>query len=108
MQLALAALAILALHGIEPPPNNRHTANQWAARLRADITSQDDWDPLVPPTSDRSQTAGPAGHYSDSGTDVRLQVRFFKVENVKSNEGSMRIKVWFRIQARRGLHAVRR
>ena len=47
MQLALAALAILALHGIEPPPNNRHTANQWAARLRADITSQDDWDPLA-------------------------------------------------------------
>ena len=49
MQLALAALTILALHGIEPPPNNRHTANQWAARLRADLTSQADWDPLVGP-----------------------------------------------------------
>ena len=38
-------------------------------------------------------TTGPAGHYSDSGTDVALQIRFFKVENVKAAEGSMRLKV---------------
>ena len=40
MQLALAALAILALHGIEPPPNNRHTANQWAARCPHAVASR--------------------------------------------------------------------
>ena len=51
MQLALAALTILALHGIEPPPNNRHSANQWAARLRADLTSQ----PYGPAPSSRAR-----------------------------------------------------
>ena len=80
------------------PPNNRYDANRWVAKIRGDVTGQDDWDPLVAPTSNRALTAGPAGYYSNSGTDVHLQIRFFKIENVKMAEGSMRVKVWWRMQ----------
>jgi hypothetical protein len=80
------------------PPNNRVDSNRWSARLRNAIKNQADWDPLVPPTSNRSATVGPDGeHYSDSGTDVRIELRFFKVESVRPAAGSMSIKVWLRL-----------
>ena len=50
------------------------------------------YDKLVAPTSDRK------ANYSKAGTNVELQVRFFKVESVKAAEGNMRLKVWYRLQ----------
>ena len=98
--LLLLAVALFSAVGRAAfPANNQRGANVWSARLRRDIKSQQDWDPVVPPTSDRSPTgtAGEAGHYSDSGTDVRMQIRFFKVESVDAAAGAMRVKVWFRL-----------
>ena len=89
--LCAATVAVAAF-----PANNQYDANRWSARLRSDILSQPDYDRLVPPTSNRSLTAGDLGHYSDSGTDVRVQIRFFKVESIQAAEGSMKLKVWVR------------
>ena len=35
--------------------------------------------------------------YSASGTDVKMQIRFFKVMSVTASEGLMRLKVWMRL-----------
>ena len=83
-----------------PPfePNFRSDASLWSARLRAAVLARPDVDADVPPTSDRAATAsGSLGHYSDAGTDVSLDVRFFKVESVLPAEASMRLKVWVRM-----------
>ena len=78
-------------------PNYRADANLHVARLRRDLLSSPTFDRHVAPTSDRnaSATAGTRA-YSASGTDVQLQVRFFKVMEVKAAAGSMRLKVWLR------------
>lgn len=80
------------------PANNRYDANVWAAQIRADVRSRAHFDHFVPPTSNRSQTAGVAGYYSASGTNVYVGIRFFKVESVAPAEGQMRLKVWVRMQ----------
>lgn len=79
-------------------PNFQPESNRWSARVRADVMGRADFDPIVAPISNRSLTVSNTGvgHYSDSGTDVLVSVRFFKVEAVKPAEGSMRLKVWLR------------
>ena len=66
-------------------------ASYWAhaTYLRGDLLSS--YDKAVPPSSVR--TAG----YSQAGTDVQLQVRFFKVQQVTTTEGRMALKVWLRM-----------
>jgi hypothetical protein len=70
--LYLVALTIVTAGTFSP--NNQYTSNQWQAILRKGIKSQANWDSLVPPTSNRSVTASSTGHYSDSGTDVRMEI----------------------------------
>ena len=60
-----------------------------STRLRRDLLSA--YDKIAPPLSDRS---GLGVDFSSAGTDVRLNVRFFKVQGVEPNKGTMRIKVW--------------
>ena len=36
-------------------------------------------------------------YVSEAGTDVNVQIRFFKVESVLPVEGAMRLKVWYRL-----------
>ena len=57
------------------------------------------YDNMVPPRSDRSASAKAdfGGYYSDAGTDVRMQVRFFKVSEVAAASGRMSLKVWHRL-----------
>ena len=45
----------------------------------------------APPLSTRSVG------YSEAGTDVKLQLRFFKLESVAPSHGNMRLKVWLRM-----------
>ena len=70
------------------PDFQRNTSRHQAA-VRAHVTSQPDYDIDIPPISKRARTAGEAGHYSDAGTDVFLNVRFFKVEYVAPAEAAM-------------------
>ena len=89
----------VALLANEFPHNNRQGANEYVAKLRADVLGRSYYDRRVPPTSDRSTTAsGEAGYYSGSGTDVQLSIRFFKVEAVEPASATMRLKVWVRMK----------
>ena len=88
--LLLAAVALVS--GFEP--NYRADANLHIQRLRRDIFNGP-YDRHVAPTSNR---AASGSSYSASGTDVFMQVRFFKVMEVAAAEGSMRLKVWMRMR----------
>ena len=59
-----------------------------ATRLRASLL--DGYDMAVPPTSVRAGV-------SKAGTDVGLELNFFKVESVSAAHGHMRLKVWVRM-----------
>ena len=48
------------------------------------------------PISDR--TGGPYGHLSHAGTDVEVQLRFYKVFSANVAEGLMALKVWLRLE----------
>lgn len=90
----LRVLAVLcgAVGGAsEFAPNFRKDSADHTSRLRGDILSRPNVDRLVPPTSVR--TTG----YSDTGTDVGMQIRLFKVKDVVAAEGVMRLKVWVRM-----------
>ena len=79
------------------PANNRYDANVWMSKLRAAKLGASNFDAIVPPTSNRALTTNSAGHYSSSGTDVKVGIRFFKVESVNTAQASMRLKVWVRM-----------
>ena len=73
-------------------------ANLHMARLRNDILGAADFSKNVPPEGDRCLKNSQC--YSDAGTDVALQIRFFKVQAVEAAKGSMTLKVWWRMQWR--------
>mmetsp|Transcript_54036 Transcript_54036/g.126832 ORF Transcript_54036/g.126832 Transcript_54036/m.126832 type:complete len:689 (-) Transcript_54036:31-2097(-) len=60
-----------------------------ATRLRVDLLQN--YDKVVPPESDRLE------NYSGAGTDVEMQINFFKVQGVDASTGQMRLKVWVRM-----------
>jgi len=62
--------------------------SKFATSLRSDLLQS--YDKLVPPTSNRSV------EYSKAGTDVGLQIRFFKAQAVNAAAGQMHLKVWVR------------
>ena len=76
-------------------PNFRADSNLWSEKIRQDVTGREGFSKIVPPTSNRSASGA---DYSDSGTDVNIQIRFFKVQVVSAAEGWMRLKVWMRMQ----------
>ena len=60
-----------------------------ASRLRRDLLK--DYDRVVPPESDR------LAHYSGAGTEVEMQINFFKAQGLDDSTGQMRLKVWVRM-----------
>ena len=62
---------------------------EYATRLHEDLLS--DYQKVVPPRSVRTS------NYSAAGTDVHLQIRFFKVDSVDPASGKLRLKVWWRM-----------
>ena len=64
-----------------------------STRLREQLLQG--YDRRTPPTAARAADANTTSAY---GTDVSLQVRFFKVQEVAPNTGTMRVKVWVREQ----------
>jgi hypothetical protein len=85
-------VGMMALVSASFAPDFRPEASSHITRLRQDLlrSNTTPYDPLVAPT-------GRASSYSAAGTDVEMQVRFFKVQNVKASDGSMKLKVWLRL-----------
>jgi hypothetical protein len=81
----LATLSVLSAT-LEPDYRANYTLISTALRQHL----LDGYDKVVPPTSYRS------ANYTEAGTDIDFQVRFFKVESVESARGRMRLKVWYR------------
>ena len=75
-------------------PDYRADANLHVAAIRQEVLARPTFSKIVAPTSNRSETGT---SYSDSGTDVFMQIRFFKVQAVAASEGAMRLKIWFRL-----------
>lgn len=69
---------------------------EYATKLHKKLVGeQSDYVKTLPPINSRRQN-----NYSAAGTDVRLQVRFFKVETVAVATGMMRVKIWLRCEWR--------
>lgn len=97
--IAACLFAALALGTPPPPPMNLAALPNWqqdytdhASVLYEDLLAN--YVKSVPPKSVR----GAAGYGSQAGTDVSLQLRFFKLEQVEAALGKMRIKVWWRMK----------
>ena len=84
-------LAIAAGHSSQLSPNFQTDAHVHAARLRRELLS--DYDATVPPVSVRSS----AGTASQTGTDVDMQLRIFKVSEVNIAGGVMKLKIWLQL-----------
>ena len=94
MRLALVTLALTLARGLKYPPDFRVDYTDHASRLHDDLL--ENYVKAVPPKSirvpDRHGTI-----YSFAGTDVRLQIRFFKVRDVNTYQGTLSVKVWMRM-----------
>ena len=72
--------------------NYAYNYTSYATSLRQQLLQN--YDMAVPPTSQRSSGFSP---YSEAGTDVSVQMRFFKVMSVSTSEGKMMLRVWLRL-----------
>jgi len=91
--LLLAALALGPLGSL--PPNRQRNYSAYAAQLHNDLLAT--YVRSQPPISDRDPAMFDV-YKSQAGTDVSVQVRFFKLEAVEAAFGRMRIKVWWRMK----------
>ena len=93
MRAALVALALIARGTAEVTnPNFVSAYSAHATQLRSDLLAA--YDKVAPPTSTRHV------NYSEAGTDVELNVRFYKLDSVDVSTGRVSLKVWFRLRWR--------
>ena len=92
LQLAVLLVLLSALpptRAATPAAGNALASyTDYATQLHADLLAN--YNKAVPPKSKRTVA------YSAAGTDVSLQLRFFKVESVTPAAGQMRTKLWWR------------
>lgn len=72
--------------------NRDYSYTEHASKLYNDLL--EDYVKAVPPMSKR----GPSAFGSEAGTDVSLQLRFFKLDSVEAALGKMSVKVWWRMK----------
>ena len=85
---------------------NGRKMTDWHAKLHKHLIGDESgYDLNAPPISNRSQYADPNGmpfslaaQTSDAGTDVQLQLRVLKLDQIDIAGGSMTVKVWIRMQ----------
>ena len=87
--------------------NGRKMTN-WHTKLHEHLIGKySGYDLNAPPVSDRSKYADRdapnttfsfAAQTSDAGTDVQLQLRVLKLDQIDIASGSMAVKVWIRMQ----------
>ena len=75
------------------PANAQESYSSSSARLRSEVLARHD---RLSPPDDPSRN----NSYSSAGTDVRMQIRFFKVDHVSTAEGTIGLKVWLRLSWR--------
>lgn len=85
--MCLCCLALAAAYDLRGDRSREYSS--YASRLHEDLLNG--YNKAVAPRSVRKAS------YSKAGTDVYLQVRFFKVEAVEPSIGQLRIKVWWRL-----------
>ena len=94
MQLLLLGLRLPTVaassSNLALPPNFNANYTDHATRLRSALLSG--YDKAVPPKSQRVET------FSAAGTDVYVQMRFFKVMDLSTSTGRMMLKVWLRFR----------
>ena len=101
--LALAAFMAVAslIHAdddVALSPNYLESYSDWMSVLRDDKLNKPDvstgvvYDKSAPPKSTRVYD------YSAAGTDVRIQIRWYKLEAVSVETGTMTAKVWWRMK----------
>ena len=92
------------VHGQQSPRNFKSNSNIQAELIRRAVMDREGFSKIIPPTSDRNQTLGLGTELgvvpTESGTDAFLQLRVFKVIDVKAHAGQMSLKVWMRMQVR--------
>lgn len=71
-------------------PNFKASYTSHATKLRSDLLAN--YDKGSPPTSTRAVS------YSEAGTDVELNLRFYKLDSVEVSTGRAAFKVWFRLR----------
>ena len=95
-----------------PKGNMMYEYSSHASRLNWDLLLNGGYNKHIPPASNRSLAAVPVAHDSTdtqaarpttmrslgsmAGTDVKLQLRFYKIESVDTSTGHMHFKVWLR------------
>ena len=70
--------------------NTHSNYTRYATQLLDDLLS--DYRKQVPPISERLHNG-----YSSAGTDVKMQLRLFKLRSISASEGRMQVKVWWRM-----------
>ena len=84
-----------------PGPNFRADGSFQAQAIREHVFGRAGFSKIIAPTSNRAATLEGdevESVITDVGTDVRLQIRFFKVQSIKAAEGWMQLKVWYRMR----------
>lgn len=79
---------------VPPAPTYRKYSNLHSEAIRQHVFNREGFSRIAPPISTR------AVNYSDSGADVAVEIRFFKVLKVEPQDGLMELKVWFRLEWR--------
>ena len=94
IQLVLSSLLLCVLsepESLAEAPNAIYEYTEHATALHKKLLAESDYNSLVPPTSNR-MTLG-----SKAGTDVRVQLRIFKVDSLDQSAGHLNIKCWLRL-----------
>jgi hypothetical protein len=76
-------------------PDYQFNYSRWSTSLRSSLLSG--YDRRAPPESVRTGNESSMSGPSRAGTDVKLQIRFFKVKEVNLVAGFMTLKVWWRL-----------
>jgi hypothetical protein len=74
-------------------PNRNVNYSSHALRLRTDLLDASRYDKAVVATSNLRNVSYVR---TSAGTDVSMQIRFFKVDAVEAALGTLRVKVWWR------------
>lgn len=88
--LLLLPLVVRTQYSQVFPPDYSFNYSLHASRLHADLLAG--YVKSIPPMSHRRV------NYSAAGTDVEVQLRFFKALGLDGNAGHLAIKVWLRLQ----------
>jgi len=95
IQLVLSSFLLCVLAqgpgSLDGAPNAQYDYAEYATLLHTELLENRTYNVQVPPTSHRITTD------SKAGTDVQVQLRVFKVDELDQSAGHLKIKVWLRL-----------